>query len=334
LAPTGVPIWTVTGAVGSCTSNTGPVTSGVTAIYTCVVPVNSSGSYAASVSYPGDNNYFSAGPSADGVNISKVIPSVFVSTSTATTSLGSSFTFSATVTGPNGGQTPTGTATWTITGISGISCASTTGPTGITSSVIYTCLVNAKVAGTYLPLFTYNADGDANYLPTSPQSGASTIVGTATPNISVVANASSATLGSTITFTATVSGPTGAVAPSPIGQWAITNVPGVTTCALTTGPSQTLNVSTYTCSVVASLVGTYSASFIFTGDNSYNVVLLTKSLTSTTVAQATPSVTLAGAPLAPTLGGSETISATVTGPTGSAAPTGNITWALLELLEH
>ncbi len=170
LAPIGSPTWIITGASTSCSSTTGPVNSAVSSIYTCVVPTNVSGGYSAAISYAGDANYNAAGPSATyGINIAKVTPTIFVTTSSPTAALGSTFTFSATVTGPPGGQTPTGTGTWSITGVSGITCSSTTGPTGSSTSVIYTCSVNATLAGVYLPLFTYG--GDSNYLGTSPTSG-------------------------------------------------------------------------------------------------------------------------------------------------------------------
>jgi len=326
VAPTNAPTWTLTGASG-CDSTTGPVTSGVSTIYTCTIASNSSGSYSAAITYPGDSNYNGVGPSATySINVVKATPTVFVTTSTATTQLGNQITFSATVTGPTGGQTPTGTPTWSITGVSGVSCASYTGPVGSSTSVVYTCTVNTTVAGSYVPLFTYN--GDSNYLATSPTSGASTSVTKGDPAVAVVANAATAALGTTVTFTATVTGPSGAVAPSAAGQWAITGVGGVTTCTSTTGPSQSSNVSTYTCSVTASVAGTYGANFIFTGDTSYNPVISNASSSTTVVAPALPTVVLSALPSQPRLGGTLTVTAVITGATGAVPPAGNISWTL------
>ena len=325
--PTGAPTWTVTGASTSCSGGTsGPVTSGVSSIYTCTVPANVSGGYAAAITYAGDSNYNPVGPSpADSINIAKSTPIVVVTTSSPTAALGSNFTFTATVTGKTGGQTPTGTGTWSITGVSGVNCLTSTGPTGAGIISTYICTVKATIAGTYLPLFTYN--GDSNYLATSPTSGSSTIVSPATPTISVVANQATAALGTAFAFTATVTGPTGAVAPSSTtSSWTVTGVTGITTCTSVTGPSQGPNTATYTCTVTGSVAGTYGAKFTFTGDSSYNPVAATTSSTTTVVAKATPTVNLVANPTTTRLGGSETITATVTGATNAVAPTGAISW--------
>ena len=186
-----------------------------------------------------------------------------VTTSASNVALGGSFTFTATVSGPANGATPTGTGTWSVSGVSGISCTTTSGPTATASanSVTYSCAVLASTAGIYLPVFTFN--GDANYSATAPTSGYTTTVAKATPTVGVVAAAASAGLGSTITFTATVTGPANAIAPTALGSWSITGVSGVTSCTTTTGPVGASNISTYTCSVVATRAGSY-------GDSSSN----------------------------------------------------------------
>jgi hypothetical protein len=135
-------------------------------------------------------------------------------------------------------------------------------------------------------------------------------------------------LGSTIFFTATVTGPTSAIAPSGIGTWSITGASGVTSCALTTGPVGLLNVSTYTCSVLASRAGNYGATFTFPGDSAYNAVGVVASTTTTTVALATPTILISSG-LTPTLGGSVVFTATVTGSTNALAPAGVMTFTLL-----
>ena len=117
LAPTGTPTWTLTGPSTTCSSNTGPVTSGVTAIYTCVVSAPSAGTYTAAISVAADTNYTIAGPSTPAsLTITRLTPTVTVATSASTAALGGTFTFTATVSGPSGGATPTGTGTWSVTG--------------------------------------------------------------------------------------------------------------------------------------------------------------------------------------------------------------------------
>ena len=318
--------WTLTGPSTSCSSTSGPVTSGLTAIYNCVVPAVTAGTYTGLINYPGDGNYAAAGPSTSAsIVIAKLAPSVTITTSTPTATVGSTFTFTATVSGPTTGLTPTGTGSWTISGVTGVNCSNTAGPLGSTYFVTYTCSVLASVNGTYLPVFTYGGDG--NYFSTAPTSGAQTVVSAATPTVAVSANSASAALGSTIVFTATVAGPSGAVAPSALGTWAITGVTGVTSCSATTGPAGSSNVSTYTCSVVASLAGTYGATFTYPGDTSYTNVAATASASTTFVDQATPTVSISASGT-PTLGTSLIFTATVAGSTGAVAPSGTLTFGL------
>ena len=279
LAPTGTPTWTVTGPISgadSCQSTTGPATTGVASTYTCVVPATAAGTYTAAVSVAADSNYFAANDlsSPFPLVIAQSAPTVTVTTSSANATLGSSFTFTATVAGPVGGATPTGTGSWSIIGVSGITCASTSGPTagGSANIVTYSCTVVASSAGIYAPLFTFN--GDANYSATAPTSGYTTTVAKANPTVVVTDDTATAVLGNTLTFTATVTGPTNAIAPSASGIWTIAGVSGVTSCTTTTGPTAALSVATYHCTVVATHAGTYSATFTFPGDSAYNACLL------------------------------------------------------------
>ena len=125
LAPTGAPTWTLTGPGGtSCaTPIAAATTTGVATIYTCVVPANSPGTYTASITTVADSNYSSGvGSNTFSLSLIKSVPSVAVSTNSPTVALGGSFTFSATVSGPAGGATPTGAGSWSIIGVSGISC--------------------------------------------------------------------------------------------------------------------------------------------------------------------------------------------------------------------
>ena len=170
------PVWTLTGPSSTCQSVTGPVVSGVTSIYTCVVPANSATTYTATVTYPGDSNYLARAVSAPAsLTIAALTPAIHVTTDHPTAALGSTFTFIATVSGPTTGLTPSGTGTWSITGVNGITCNNQLGPIAVNSySVNYTCSVTATSAGTYIPQFTYG--GDANYTSMPPTSGDTTLV--------------------------------------------------------------------------------------------------------------------------------------------------------------
>lgn len=326
VVPVGLPSWILTPAGTTCATISGPTTNGVIATYTCIVSANLAGTYTAAISYAGDSNYLSAGPStAYTLNLSKLSPAVVITTSAPTVALGSTFTFTATVSGPTAGVAPSGTATWSIAGVTGITCNAYTGSTGSSNVATYTCSVLASSAGIYIPLFTFN--GDSNYLATTPSSGSTTNVTNTAPSVAVSANSTTATLGSTIVFTATATGPTGATAPNTGGVWSITGVTGITSCTTTSGPSQASNVSTYTCSVLAAVTGTYTATFTFTGGGAYNPVSPVASSTSTLVSSATPAITISASGT-PTLGGTLTFTSVVTGAVGAAAPGGSLGWSI------
>ncbi len=117
------------------------------------------------------------------------------------------------MTGPANGATPSGTPTWAITGVTGVTaCNSTTGPTGSSNVATYTCSVNVSKVGTYGANFTYS--GDNNYNQTSPvitASSTTTTVSKATPVVAVSATAPTNVLpGQSVVFTATVTVPTNA----------------------------------------------------------------------------------------------------------------------------
>ncbi len=132
----------------------------------------------------------------------------------------------------------------------------------------YTCSVTGSTTGTYGASFVY--PGNSNYNNVAlVNSSTTTAVSKATPTVSVTANSGTATIGSSVIFTATVTGPSGGVTPTGAGTWSITGVTGITTCSTNTGPTGSSNVATYTCSAIASKTGTYGASFTYPGDTNY-----------------------------------------------------------------
>lgn len=64
---------------------------------------------------------------------------------------GGTLVFTATVSGSSGTPTPKGSVAWTVSTATGtaVACSSTTGPTGSSNSVVYTCSVAGAVAGVY-----------------------------------------------------------------------------------------------------------------------------------------------------------------------------------------
>ena len=103
-------------------------------------------------------------------------------------------------------------------------------------------------------------------------SGYAQLVGaglTIVPTVAVTDNAP-VQAGSTLTFTATVTAPSGDPTPTGTMGWAITPPGGgSTSCSSTTGPTGASNVATYTCSINSAIDGTYSATANYPGDSNY-----------------------------------------------------------------
>ena len=95
----------------------------------------------------------------DTVTVAKVTPTLNVSNNAVST--GGNLVFTATVTGPANGATPTGTPAWTITSnpTGTTSCTGgTAGPTGGANVASYTCTITGvKASSTYSASFSYRA---------------------------------------------------------------------------------------------------------------------------------------------------------------------------------
>ena len=306
--PTGAPTWTITGGAASCTGgSTGPTGSSNVGTYTC------------SISSVKASSTYSATGTDNAVTVSKVAPTNVV-TNGAAPSLGGSVTFTATMTGPTGGPTPTGTPNWTITGSSGAgACTSSTALAGSGNTATATCTITASKAGTYVASDTYN--GDTNYSVISSTNDSVT-VGAYTPAVAVTNNAVST--GGTLVFTATVTGPANGATPTGAPTWTITGGAGL--CTSNTGPTGATNVATYTCSIPnVKASSTYSATFAYPGDANYNAA--SNSDNGATVAKSTPAVAVTNN--AVSTGGTLIFTATVTGPAGGPTPAGAPTWVIV-----
>jgi len=335
-APTGSVAFTF------CTESSGPCTGGTTVATvstastsgdasTFTLPSNdaqmpmTTGTYCYNASYtatPG-GNYASAGSQSDTecFTVTPATPSNVVTNAPTSPTLGQSVTFTATVIGPLGVAQPTGTVTWSVTGSAGASSC-TTSTTTLSVTFKATCTINPlSNAGTYIVSDTYNGDG--NY--TTATSSADTLsVAQVTPNNVVTNIPPTPTLGQSVTFTATVTGPPGATAPTGgTVTWTVSGPGGINSC--TTSSTPTLNGSSQaTCVLTVASAGTYSVSDSWGGNSNYNTA--TSSADTVTVAKATPSESVTNNTV--TAGGTLVFTATVTGPTGGATPSGTMGWSV------
>ena len=330
--PTGTGAWVLTS--GSCTTVGSPVLAPVSATNnasaTCTVASIGSGPFTAIATYSGDSNYTPGTPGLDNATSTSNSLAVAPSVSNSTT-VGQTITFTLILTGstppPNAqpGLTPSGPMTWFITGPTGlIPCAATAGPTVQvqTNKSAYTCQVIPLTVGTYTVVAEFA--GDSNYNGLVATTSLNVTIAQATPTVTVSSSLSTAALGQSVTFSATVTGPTGAPAPTGTITWTFSGA--VTACSSQSLLVASTNYATETCTITPPAQGTYSATATYSGDLNY--ASRAGSSGSVTVTQATPTVAVAISPTAPTMGQTVTYSATVSAPTGGATPTGTMTWRL------
>jgi hypothetical protein len=214
------------------------------------------GSYNATATYAGDNNYGAAAASLAAPQVVNQVTATTTVVAAANPGLaGKPDVITATVAGPAGSTiTPTGTVTFTYT----LNGTTTTLGTGAITLVKGVATVTANLPpGTYPIVATYSGDtDDAAGTPGT----LSLVINAAVTTTTVTATPSPAIVGQTITFAATVTS-TGVM---PTGTVAFTATGGGVTITL---PSGILNASGQTSVTSSTLAaGTYTITATYSGD--------------------------------------------------------------------
>ena len=216
---------------------------------------------------------------------------------------GAVVTFTATVTG----TAPSGTVNFTDGGTSIPSCA-TASVSGSGNARTASCFTSGLAAGAHTIVAIYGGDSGNSG---STSTAVSQLV-KSTTNTAVASSANPSIVGASVTFTASVTGlaPTGSVNFTNGG----TSITGCSAVALTGSG----NTRTAACSTTTLAAGTRSIVGIFSGDS--NNVGSTSPTLSQSVGVGTSATSLASSLNPSIVGGSVTLTATVTG----TAPTGNV----------
>jgi hypothetical protein len=228
-----------------------------------------------------------------------------LSSSSNPSTVGTNVTFTATVTGTN----PTGSINFKD-GATSIAACSAVALTGSGNSRTAACATNTLAAGTHSIVATYSGDA-ANATSSSP--ALAQTVNKITSTTGIGSSLTPSTFGTSVTFTATVSGsaPTGTVN----FKDGATSIAACAAVALTGSG----NIRTAICATSSLAVGTHSISAVYSGDATNN------GSTSATLSQvvnsggAATTTALTSSANPSTVGTNVTFTATVTGtgPTGS-----------------
>jgi len=251
-----------------------------------VFPV-ASGGHAVVASFGGDATYKASTSAPTGMTAAQGTATVSLTASPNPGTYGASVTLTATVTG--GGVTPTNFVTF-YDGSERLG-------NGTLSGGVATYTTSTFTAGAHSLTATYA--GDSNYTSGATASANLTITQT-TPTIALSASATSVTVGTSVVFTATLSG--GGVDPT----GTVTFLDGTT--QLGTG-TLSGGVATYSTSTLAA--GTHSITAHYGGDSNYTAV----TSAATTVTVVVPSYTLSASTTAVTITAGNTADVTITAAT-------------------
>jgi hypothetical protein len=221
------------------------------------------GTYYWVATYNGDanNNTIASGTAEEPVTVTMATPSISVTPSPATAAIGSSIAAQATVTS---GYSPTGTVTFKL-----YDNPNATGPALFTDAKSVSS--GSATSGGYVPPSTgtyywvASYGGDANNGSASSGTAAAPVtVSTATPSISTTQQPTTASVGSSIVDTATVSGghnPTGTV------TFKLYNNPDATGTAVFTDTEPLANGGATSAGYATTLAGTYYWVATYSGDS-------------------------------------------------------------------
>jgi hypothetical protein len=221
LQPTGAVALTDGNAAVCTTGNLTQATTGSTA--SCSVPnttVNALtvGTHKIVATYTPattDTNYVTAASSPPTqVIVTKATPTIAVAltTGTSTSVYGTSLTFTATVTGVSGVAQPTGSVTFSD-GTNSINASCTNTNPGVltpgTANSTATCKIASLTGGTHMITATYVPGSDPNYSavgPSTPPLPQTVTKATPTITVALTTGNSTSVYGTSLTFTATVTG--------------------------------------------------------------------------------------------------------------------------------
>ena len=217
-----IPTGTVTLSSGGIAIATGTLDGAGNYTFTNVTlpgTINSGAGQNLTVTYNGDANYSTASfVSANGLTVNAATSAAVVTSSPISpVAYGQNVNFTVTLTGP--GSPANGTISFTVDG-NPIN-ATCTAPTAVVTANVGHCVVAATVAnglgaGSHSITVTNFTEANGNHVMGAVTALTPFVVTPPAPQIVITSNQNPSVYGQAVTFTGTVSGPTGA--PAPVGQ--------------------------------------------------------------------------------------------------------------------
>ena len=250
---------------------------------------------------PADSSFTCFTPQTASTTVPQATPKVGLSITPNSPSAGAAVTLSAQITGV-AGINPTGSVQF-FDGTTSLGFGSAPNATYTTSSLLPG--QTHSITAAYL--------GDNNYVKVT-SAASSVSVGTATTTTSVIASATAASYGQTISLNITVAGSSTVNGTLPTGTLTFSGA-GTVTSALLSGGSANVSLSSLP-------VGTYTITTSYSGDTNY--AASTGNTVVVTVAQSVASLNPSISSTSFTTGSTSTLTVTVTLPGNAQLPTGSM----------
>jgi len=292
----GTPTGAVTFYDGSASLGSGALTSGSASVSVTL----SGGAHSLTAVYGGDATFLTSTSAAANFTVTTAASTTVVAANPTTVAANATTVLTATISGVSGSPSPTGTVTF-LDGTKTLGSASVSTTTGVAT---FTATMSTAGARTV----TANYGGDGNY---AVSSGNTSVTVTAV-STTVLTAPSTAVYGAPVSISATVSSTGG----SPTGS--VTFYDGSTSLSTKTLASGTASAS------VSLTGGSHALTAVYSGDTIF--VTSTSAVSPLTITTATSVTAVTANPTTVSVNGTSTLTATVTGVSGMAVPTGTVSF--------
>jgi hypothetical protein len=298
-------------AIPGCTAQAIDAATGMS---TCTTSTLAVGTHTITATYSDSTGNFSGSSNTltETVSSATISMNFLTSPTSGIVNQATPITFSAVITAPSGTTSLTGKVAFTDNGTTIAACSavapSADGTSGSNSLWLAACPDSALTAAGSPHTIAASYTGDTNFGNTSATLGSAITIAPAATSIAVTAAPNPSSLNQSVTFTSTLSAPSGGVALA--GKVSITDPSQVglaTACPATTPPAN----GVVTCSYSGLTIGSHTITVAFSGDPNFSSSSNSSAPLTQIVAAATTATTLTANPTSATFNTPVTFTATV-----------------------